>query len=426
MVKFDRDHQKVEVLPNGVRLLTEKISHVRSISLGMWFLSGSRDENRKENGISHLIEHMLFKGTSHRSTEEIASSLESLGGHLDAFTTKEFTCYSARILDEHLPVAVDVLGDILQFSLLDPKELEKEKGVVFEEIKSFEDSPDEVSLELLTEAVFNGHPLSKSILGTRKSLSLLTRKKLIFRMHKNYIPSRTIIAAAGNVHHEKLSDLIQKTFPSRKKSKPYLPKSSYSLSPITPRFRFRKKEDISQAHVSLGTPTIPYGHPDRFPLILLNNIIGGSMSSRLFQKVREERGLVYSIQSFPILYSDIGFWGIYFASDPKKYREALLHIYSELERIQKEGLRTGELSRAKAQAKGYLTLSLESTSQRMYRLAQSEIYRGESPSTDKTLKEIDRVRTEEVMRLASTLLSPSRMSISIVGPLTKPKWSELH
>ena len=435
-MKQNREFRKREVLPGGIRLLSERIPHVRSIALGVWYTTGSRDEARGEYGISHLIEHMVFKGTTNRSTEEIASSLESLGGHLDAFTTKESTCYTARVLDEHLPAAVDVLGDILQNSLFLSEELEKEKKVILEEMKSSEDSPDEVSFEVLTKAVFNGHPLSIPILGTRKSLRNVKRKKIQARIKKSYIPSRMVVAAAGNVHHQELSELIQKTFhlrhiPSSKfhaelDSAPNKshPESSSGPIPNSPRLRSRKRRDISQVHVSLGTATIPYGHPDRYALTLLNTIFGGSMSSRLFQKVREERGLVYAIHSFPVLYTDVGLWGIYFAADPKKYKEAAQIVFSEFKQLRREGLRKDELSNAKAQVKGNLTLSLESTSQRMYRLAQSEIYLGKFFSTDETLRKIDRVRPEEVMRLAETLLDPSQISISIVGPVSKPRWGE--
>jgi predicted Zn-dependent peptidase len=422
-MKQNRRLLKKNVLSGGIRLLSEKISHVRSISLGVWFLSGSRDESNTEGGISHLVEHMVFKGTKKRTTEEIASSLESLGGHLDAFTTKEFTCYSARILDEHLPVAIDVLGDILQNAIFDPDELVKEKKVVFEEIKSFEDSPDEVSFEHLTKMIFNGHPLSNSVLGTRKSLTSLTQRKLKSRLQNHYTPSRTIISAAGNVDHKQLSEMILDSFHLRERGK--IKNNRKKKVHVTPRVAYKKRMDISQAHVSMGTQTIPYGHRDRYAMVLLNNIIGGAMSSRLFQRVREERGLVYSIHSFPILYSDVGLWGIYFASDPRRYTEATQLIFTEFDRIRKNGLRDDELLKAKAQAKGSLTLSLESTSQRMFRLARTEIYQEEHNSTDKTLKEIDRVKPDDLMQLAETLLIPSQFSVSVVGPVDKPRRGEL-
>ncbi len=407
---------KKSVLSDGLRVLTEKMKQVRSVSLGVWIATGSRDERDGEGGLSHVIEHMVFKGTDKRTSKEIASSLESLGGSLDAFTSKEVTCYYARLLDEHLPIAVEVLSDILRGSLFDPAELEKEKGVILEEIKSFEDSPDELALDLLFKAVFRKHPLSRPVLGLARTVKGFSREDVKAYLTDRYTSDRMIVSAAGNVNHSALSDLCESCFDfplsDSKLEDPELPESKS-------RFELRKRKDISQVHACIGCRTFEYGHADRYALLVLNTILGGGMSSRLFQKLREEEGLVYSVFSYPELYRDCGILGVYFASDPQNFPKSVRMVFSEFQRLTKDGLLGDELKDAKSHLKGGLMISLESTSNRMMRLAKGEIYLRRYSTLNEIVREIEGVEAEDVMRVAGALLSPESQSLGVVGPLKR-------
>lgn len=402
------------VLSQRVRVLSEKMAQVRSVSLGVWIVTGSRDEARREGGISHVIEHMVFKGTRKRSSKDIAASLESLGGNLDAFTSKEVTCYYARFLDEHLPTAVGVLSDILQDSVFDPAELEKEKGVILEEIKSFQDSPDELALDLLFRAVFQDHPLSRPVLGAADTVKSFTRKKVKNYLSDRYTADRVIVAAAGNVDHRRLVDLCKKSFDfpvsNSTEEDLQLPDSSSHVE-------LKKRKDISQVHACIGCRTFKYSHPDRYPLLVLNTILGGGMSSRLFQRLREEEGLVYSIFSYPDLYRDCGILGVYFASDPQNFPKSVRMVFTEFERLMKNGLTGEELKNAKSHLKGGLMISLESSSNRMMKIAKGEMYLQRYRTLDEIAREIEEVSSEDVLRVARSLLSPANQSLGVVGPL---------
>lgn len=416
-VRFDKT-----TLPKGLRILTEKLEHVKSISLGVWVVTGSRDEKTGEEGISHCIEHMVFKGTRKRSARDIASALESLGGSLDAFTSKEVTCYYARFLDEHLSVAVDVLSDILQESLFDRDELEKEKGVIEEEIKSFHDSPEEVAFDLFFKAVFSSHPLSRPVLGEAKIVRKFTPDRLRSYLSDKYTSERVIVSATGRVHHKSLVDICRRSFNFPKGDTP----GDLNASPDhNPRVEFKKRKDISQVHACIGCNTFAYSNPDRFPLLVLNAMLGGGMSSRLFQRLREEEGLVYSIISYPDLYRDSGIFGVYFASDPQNFPKSARIVLSEFERLIRDGFSKKEFTDAKSHLKGSLMISLESTSLRMMRLAKGAIYLNSYSTLDEVVQQIDKVSRDDVVRVASQFLPAGRQSLGVVGPLKKVSREEL-
>lgn len=399
-------------LENGIRVVTEKIPHVRSISIGVWLIVGSRDENVANNGISHYIEHMVFKGTRRRKAFEIAESLESVGGHLNAFTGKELTCYYAHILDEHLPIAVDVVSDILTNSLFDENEMEKEKQVIIEEINNLEDTPEEVIYDLFVNDLFVDHPLGLSTIGTRKNVLNFQRQNLIEYISENYSTSRFVIAAAGNVEHDELLELISASFKdiSRADSSRYLP-------PQLPQQRKNVIENGSiQAHVCLGTHAYSYSNPKKMGLLVLNTLLGAGMSSRLFQRIREEHGLAYSIYSYIDVLFDTGLFGIYLGTDKNNIDAAIELIEKELGKLRLDRVTEEELARTKSQLKGNLMLGLESTSSRMSRLAKMEIYLQKYYSLDDTLGEIERVTTDALVEIADELFNPKRMCTTILKP----------
>jgi predicted Zn-dependent peptidase len=401
------------VLPDGLKVISERMDHVRSISLGVWIRAGSREEEEAESGISHMIEHMLFKGTPTRDARQIALALESLGGYLSAFTSEELTCFYARFLDEHLPVAVDVLSDILANSTIDEEELGREKRVIGEEIKRFEDSPDKYAHFLLSMALFDGHPLATPIMGTMESVAAFTRAGVLRSWRSRYTHENVVIASSGNIDHDRLVDRISRSF----RFFPSTPRSD--LSPPADRAPCLEgaSRDISQVHLCLGTRTKGYPDPDRYPLMILNSIVGEGMSSRLFQRVREQMGLVYTIYSFFHLYRDTGQFGIYLATDPTQAKQAMQVVGAECRRLLEEGLDERELEDAKSQLKGGLVLTLESTSARMMRLAEMELFLETYVSLDETIAAIDAVTEEDVMRVAQQVLDTRNLSVGAVGPL---------
>jgi predicted Zn-dependent peptidase len=399
-----------EILPGGVRVVTEKIDHVRSVALGIWIDSGSRDEEKGFSGISHLIEHMLFKSTKNRTAREIALSLESLGGSLDGFTSKELTCYHARFLDEHLETACDVLLDLLNNPLLDEESLGREKGVIAEEIKSYYDTPEDVVFDLLFRALYPGHPLSSNILGREEDVKRITRKDLIRYMGENYAKEGTVVAAAGNVNHAKLVESLGSGFDFRNTRA----RIDASLNDIKP-FIIEERPRISQAHIATGSRLFPYKDRRRYPLLILNQIVGSGMSSRLFQRLRENEGLVYTVSSFAELLSDTGFFGVYFAVDPKNAHRAMESLRDEVAKV-REKITDQELADAKSNLKGSIVISMESTTSRMMRLARGELYLDDYISLDKTLEEIDRVKTDAVQEILADLFVEKNLSIAVVSP----------
>jgi len=405
------------LLENGIRVVSERMPSVRSVSIGVWVMVGSRDESPENNGISHFIEHMVFKGTTKRKTHEIAESLESLGGQLNAFTSRELTCYYAHILDEHLPIAVDVLADLVLNPLFDPKEIEKEKAIVSEEISNLEETPEEVIHELFMKGLFPNHPLGFSTLGTRESVERLQREDLFQYMRTHYTGTRMVVAAAGNLDHARLVELVEKYFAEVQPwgtRKVQAPNAMLSDQRIT-------ENGSLQAHLCLGTTTYPYASEKKYGLLLLNMLLGGGMSSRLFQNIREKHGLAYSVYSFTEFLLDTGLLGIYVGTDPDKVTKCIELIQSELARLQKEPVGSDELDRAKSQLKGSLVLALENTSSRMNRLAKTEIYLEEYYSLDRILTDIGQVTPGEVNHIANELFGDHRVHVSVLRPAKSSK-----
>lgn len=400
-------------LNNGIRVVTERIPYVRSVSLGMWLTVGSRDEDTKNNGISHFIEHMLFKGTATRSAADIAESLESVGGHLNAFTSKELTCYYAHILDEHLPMAVDVLSDILLHSVFDDDEVEKERLVILEELSSIEETPEELIHEHFMSDLFPDHSLGYSIIGSRETIASFDRDSALEYLAQHYAGPRLVVAATGNVDHSALVSQVQASCPSISSAD-----SARSLSkPLSASFVENVIENGAiQAHVCLGTHAYPYANGKKYPLLVLNTLLGAGMSSRLFQSVREKYGLAYSVYSFIEFLEDTGLIGVYAGTDKAKIDDAVRLIISELKTFSTEKVTDKELERTKSQLKGNLMLGLESTASRMNRLAKMEIYLNEYYTLDSTLEGIDGVTTEEVLEVASELFHPDRLCTTILKP----------
>jgi predicted Zn-dependent peptidase len=402
-----------EILDNGLTLITESIPGVRSVAVGVWLKRGSRHERPEQTGISHFIEHMVFKGTKTRSAERIAEEMDSIGGHMDAFTAKEYASFHLKVLDEHLPVAVDILGDIVMNPLFDPAEMAREKKVIFEEINMVEDTPDDLVMELFADAFWPGHPLGRSILGSKRSLGRLRREDLARFFARVYQPSNILIAAAGRLEHEAASALVHHHFGGLRARRS--PASGRAPRAAT-RVVTRSKRELEQVHICLGTAGLAQTHPDRYGCYVLNTVLGGSMSSRLFQNIREKRGLVYSISSGVTAYSDSGLFSIYAGTSRDSAREVIRLTLNEVRRLCGEKLGEEELRRAKDHLKGGLVLSLEYTGARMSQLAREEIYFGRSFTLDEILGEIEAVTADDVQRVASELFR-ERLAASVLGDL---------
>lgn len=412
---MDSSYQK-STLPNGLRIVTERVPHVRSICMGVWLEVGSRDETSETNGIFHFIEHMLFKGTGRRSARQIAESLESVGGSLNGFTSREKTCYQARILDEHLPLAVDVLSDLVLHPRLDPQDLEREKRVVKDEIRDLEDTPSDYIDERIAANIWHDNTLAFPIIGTPETVSRFTQKILRAHLRGHYRPENMVVAAAGNLDHKKLFQEVERVFCFQNGS-PAMNRRSSAFNPsgrleIIPR-------KVKQLHLCLGGLAYPYGHPRKYALLVLNTVLGDGMSSRLFQNVREKKGLAYTVCSYLGFTSDTGLFNIYMATDPGKSRRAFKAILQELDLVRERGLREAELRHAKAQLKGRLMLGLESMSARMARLAQQEMLLDAPMSLDETKEHIDAVSAEEVKEVAQELFQRRRLSLVAIGPAQK-------
>jgi len=401
------------LLDNGIRVVSEYIPHVRSVSMGVWVSVGVRHETPSNNGISHFIEHMLFKGTKTRTAKDIAVEMDSIGGEMNAFTSKEGTTFYAKVLDEHLPVAVDLLSDILNNSIFDQREIDRERRVIVEEIKMVDDMPDDRVHELYLGSVWKGEPLGMPILGTRKSLRHVGRDELIDYMGSRYIPSETVISVAGNFRHGALMKLLNKSFGSKKKRRQ--PKKD-----ATPKFMPRlivKKRDLEQEHICFGYEGIPYVSQDRYAMYALNSIFGNSMSSRLFQEVREKRGLAYSVYSYLTQLRDTGLFTVYAAVTPAKTQQLIRVIDREFAKLRKHGVEPEELAKVKDQMKGSIVLGMENTNNRMSQLAKHEIYLGRFISMDETLAAVDGVTVEQVNELLRRVFDDGRRGMAALGPV---------
>jgi predicted Zn-dependent peptidase len=402
-----------ETLDNGLTLITETMPELRSVAVGVWLKKGSRHEPAEQSGVSHFIEHMVFKGTKTRSAERIAAEVDSIGGYMDAFTAKEYASFHLKVLDEHLPLAVEILGDIVLNPLFDPTELAKEKKVIFEEINMVEDTPDDLVMERFCEAFWPRHPLGRPILGTKKSVSRFRREDLASYFARVYHPANIVIAAAGHVEHRTAVELVRRHFSGLRKGS--FPSNGHAPKPVATTVA-RSKKELEQVHLCIGTRALPQDHPDRYASFVLNTVLGGSMSSRLFQNVREKRGLVYSISSGITSYSDAGLLSIYAGTSMDSVREVVRLTLEEMRRLCGERLPDDELRRSKDHIKGGFVLSLENTGSRMSHLARQELYFGKQLPLDEILDGIERVSADDVQRLAAELFR-GRVGASVLGNL---------
>jgi predicted Zn-dependent peptidase len=404
-----------ETLPSGLRLVTESMPHVRSVTVGLWLTRGSRHEPAEESGVAHFVEHMLFKGTTSRSAQQIAQTIDSIGGQLDAITAKEYAGYYIKVLDEHLPTAIELLSDMLMRPALAPADIAKEQGVILEEIKMVEDTPDDLVHEMFAQQFWAWHPLGRPILGTPETVSSFDSEGLRRYFRRTYVAPHLIVAAAGNLEHGRLRDAIAAAFAELPTS---APGSATEPPGVTPGLMERQK-DIEQAHLCLGTPAYPQAHERRHAVYVLNTILGGSMSSRLFQHVREERGLAYAVYSNLTTYSDAGTITVYAGCAGDKLREVVDLTLAEFRDLRDRLVQPDELRRAKDHLKGSLMLGLESTSSRMAHLGRQEIYFGRHFTLDEILNAIEGVSEDEVRdvaRVARALFRDDGLAATVVGP----------
>jgi predicted Zn-dependent peptidase len=405
-----------EALPNGLVLVAEHMPHMRSVALGIWVRAGSRGEPSELNGIAHFIEHMVFKGTSRRTAEQIAREMDSVGGLLDAFTSKEMVSFNAKVLDENLPIAFDVLSDLVLGPVFADDDIGKEKQVILEEIRMEDDNPESLAHETLTQSFWRGHPLGAPILGTRATVRRFTRASVVNCFERWYTPANTVITAAGNVTLDSLRKLAGKTFAGLK-GKPRTSPNGRTVPHTHARLITRNKPALEQAHITLAVPSYPLAHPCRYAASVLNNILGGSMSSRLFQNIRERQGLAYAVFSELNPYSDAGMLSVYAGTSRSTTERVLRSIVNEFERLKNELVAPDELRRAKDQLKGSLVLSLESPGARMSNLARQEIYFGRFFSVEELHASIEAVTAEAVQQTAVEFFDHRKIAVTAVGPL---------
>jgi len=403
-----------DVLPNGLAVISEPMPHVRSVSVGVWTRTGTRREAPHLNGIAHFIEHMVFKGTERRSVEEIARSVDSLGGMLDAFTSKEMICFSAKVLDEHLPIAFDVISDLVLRPRFAPEDIEKEKGVILEEMKMDEDNPEYLLHDVFTQKFWPDHPLGKPIVGTRETVSRFARAAVLDSYRTWFRPNNLFITAAGNVDHARLVELAAAAFGERATSSDgYVETPPQAQAQIT----LRHKADLGQAHILLGVPSLHATHEQRFAVYVLNNVLGGGMASRLFQNIRERQGLAYAVFSEISPYRDTGVFSVYAGTALQTAERVVRSVAEEFCKVKTQHVGEEELRRAKDQFKGSLVLLLESTTSRMNNLARQENYFGRFFTLDEVLGAIDAVTADEVQQVAQQLFQPEKIAITVLGNL---------
>lgn len=404
----------VAKLPNGVRVITERMPHVRSVSMGVWIGTGSRGEKLEENGISHFIEHMVFKGTKHRSAEEIARSVDSIGGGLDAFTSKEMVSYNTKVLDEHVPFAFDVLADLVLNPLFRDEDIEKEKGVILEELKMEVDNPEYLLTDIFSSSFWKDHAIGRPILGTKDTIRKFKRQALHEYYGRVYEPSNVLITAAGNLTHERIVELAGEKFESLRAAgaRPEDPiPSAHS------RLVFRNKTSLEQTHLYLGVPSHPLPHEDRFVCYVLNTVLGGGMSSRLFQNIREKLGLAYAVYSDLSMYRDTGCLAVYAGTSVETAGQVVDLILAEFRSLKETPIPDEELRRVKDHLKGSFMLGLESTSSRMGNLARQELYYGRFFGLDEMLASIEAVTAEQVRNLAREFFNPKQITLTMLGNL---------
>src|SRR5580693_7927297 len=408
-----RDIQK-HVLGNGLVVITETMTHVRSVSVGVWIRNGSRREVSEENGLAHFIEHMVFKGTERRSAEAIAREMDSVGGMLDAFTSKEQICFNAKVLDEHLPIAFDVIADLVLRPKFDSEDVKKERQVVLEEIKMDLDNPEYLLHEIFTRGFWPEHPLGRPILGTPETVKKFNRDALRQRFQHWFAPDRLVLSAAGNVKHEQVLELVEREFGSLSPSgDPEAHDAPSTHAPI----HIESKRELEQVHVCIGVPSVPLADERRFAVAVMNNLLGGGMSSRLFQNIREKQGLAYAVFSELTPYSDAGMMTVYAGTAKETVDQVIDLIVKEFRDLKETLVTEEELRRAKNHLKGSLMLSLESTSSRMSNLARQELYFRRFYSLDEILASIETVTREEIQAIAREFFRPEQIAVTALGPL---------
>jgi len=414
------------VLPNGLRVITEAVPAMRSVSFGIWVAVGSRDESAPLAGVSHFLEHLLFKGTRRRGALEISSAIEAVGGETNAFTTKEYTCYYARVLDTDLPLAIDVMCDLVVDSVLAPSDVETERGVILEEIAMHDDEPGEEVHDLFAQTLYGDHPLGRLISGTVDTISAMTRRQIMSFYQRRYVPEAMVVAAAGNLEHQAVVRLVRQAFADRSAPAAPLPRRGLGTR-SAPRPRHGQlavqDKDTEQAHLVLGGAAYARNDPRRFALGVLNNAVGGGMSSRLFQEIRERRGLAYSVYSYTNQYADTGMYGVYAGCAPGKADEVLALIREELARVAEHGITDEEITRGKGMLKGSLVLGLEDTGSRMSRLGKGELLYDELLTVDQVLAAVDAVTPEEVRAVAREVYG-QQPSLAVVGPFGDRDFAE--
>jgi predicted Zn-dependent peptidase len=414
MVASDRTIHR-EVLPNGLTIITEQMDHIRSVSLGVWLKAGSRNEDPEANGISHFVEHMVFKGTTRRSAEDIAREVDSIGGNLDAFTGKETVCFNMIVLDEHLPIAVDVLSDMVLHPIFDEKEVVRERGVIVEEIKMDEDNPDSLVHEIFTQNFYKDHPLGRPILGTKETVRKFDQAKTFEHYGKEFVPENLVISAAGHVEHKALVELLSKEFEP-------LPRGSNGLHEVAPKINsriiLRNKKALEQVQICIGVPSYRINHERRFVAYVLNTLLGGGMSSRLFQNVREKQGLVYSIFSELNPYKDTGCLAVYAGTSLQSAAKVVQSVMREFRAIKAGELAEEEIKRSKDQLKGNLMLSLESSMARMSNLARQEMYHDQFMGMDEIIARVQEVTLDDVVQAANEMFQQDLIAVTVLGNLT--------
>ena len=408
------------VLPNGLILLTERMDHLRSVAMGVWIKSGSRCETAEMNGISHFVEHMLFKGTRSRSAQSIAREMDSIGGNLDAFTSKETICFNVKSLSDHVPIALDVLTDMVLNPIFAPPEIERERGVILEEIKIDEDNPDVLVHELFTQSFWKGHPLGKPILGTTETVGRLGQNQLFAYHGDRFHGGNMVFSAAGNLDHEQFANAVAEKFSALAGGQPL---EELSAPEPSARIILRNKKSLEQVQICLGVPAPPVTDEKRYATLILNTVLGGGMSSRLFQTIREERGLAYSVYSDLSPYRDTGNLCVYAGTSAGKALEVVNLILAEFRNLKETPIGAEELTRAKDQLKGNILLGLESSNSRMANLARQEMYFHKFFSADEVIARIDEVDAAEVQMMAQRLFQADSIAVTLLGRLDCVKLS---
>jgi predicted Zn-dependent peptidase len=404
---------KKTVLDNGIRIVTKQIPHARSVTSGVWVNVGARDEKGEEGGLSHFIEHMIFKGTTRRTALDIAKEFDAIGGQCNAFTSKENTCYYAKVMDTHVDTMMDLLSDIFLNSVFDPDEVERERQVILQEIKMVEDTPDEHIHILLVQGVWGNHPIGRSILGTHETVNRFDADTIKEYFSRAYQPERIVIAAAGNIDHEPFSESIARTFEVVRKGNSFPERTKPTMDWVANTY----PKKLEQVHICLGTRGVHATDPKRHACALLNVVLGGNMSSRLFQEIRERRGLAYAVYSFVSSYSDTGLLGVYVGVDKANTDQVISLIMKEMKRLKDTPIDDSELINAKEHLKGGIYLAAESTDNQMTRLAHNEITFGRYVSLDELTRNIEAVTAEEIMALADEIFKDEAVTLAVLGPI---------